>query len=108
MDRSILDRLNDSAKANDILYFLGDFCIGSKTKALEYRKQIRCKKIFAVPGNHDKQIRKLTEEVLLAQQLCGNLHTWPAHRDLSLRHAGLEPLPSWSVAPVRTFSWEPP
>jgi calcineurin-like phosphoesterase family protein len=62
MDRTILDLLNDSAKANDILYFLGDFCIGSKAKALEYRKQIRCKKIFAVAGNHDKQIRKLTEE----------------------------------------------
>jgi calcineurin-like phosphoesterase family protein len=62
MDRTILDSLYDSAKANDILYFLGDFCIGSKAKALEYRKQIRCKKIFAVPGNHDKQIRKLTEE----------------------------------------------
>jgi len=55
MGRTILDRLNDSAKANAILYFLGDFCIGSKAKALEYRKQIRCKKIFAVPGNHDNK-----------------------------------------------------
>ena len=62
MDQTILDRLNASVKANDIIYFLGDFCIGSKAKALEHRKQIRCKKIFAVPGNHDKQIRKLTEE----------------------------------------------
>jgi len=62
MDQTILDRLNASVKANDILYFLGDFCIGSKAKALENRKQIRCKKIFAVPGNHDKQTRKLTEE----------------------------------------------
>jgi calcineurin-like phosphoesterase family protein len=56
MDQTILDRLNASVKANDILYF----------------------------------------------------HTWPARRDLSLRHAGLESLPSWSVTPVRTFSWEPP
>jgi calcineurin-like phosphoesterase family protein len=62
MDQTILDRLNASVKANDILYFLGDFCIGSKAKALEHRKQIRCKKIFAVPGNHDKQVRKLTDE----------------------------------------------
>jgi len=29
---------------------------------LEHRKQIRCKKIIAVPGSHDKQIPKLTEE----------------------------------------------
>ena len=35
----------------------------------------------------------------MAQQPCGNLYTWPARRDLSLRHAGLESLPSWSVAP---------
>jgi calcineurin-like phosphoesterase family protein len=62
MDQTILDRLNASVKANDILYFLGDFCIGSQAKALERRKEIRCKKIFAVPGNHDKQVRKLTEE----------------------------------------------
>src|SRR5260370_34888232 len=61
MDQMILERLNASVKANDILYFLGDFCIGSKAKALEQRKQIRCKKIFAGPGNQDKQIRKLTE-----------------------------------------------
>src|SRR5580704_6820140 len=46
MDQAILDRLNASVKANDILYFLGDFCIGSKAKALE----------------HSKQIRKLTDE----------------------------------------------
>jgi calcineurin-like phosphoesterase family protein len=62
MDQTILERLNASVKANDSLYFLGDFCIGSKVRALEHRKQIRCRKIFAVPGNHDKQIRKLTEE----------------------------------------------
>jgi calcineurin-like phosphoesterase family protein len=62
MDQTILDRINAFVKANDILYFFGDFCIGSKAKALEHRKQIRCKKIFAVPGSHDKQIRKLTGE----------------------------------------------
>jgi calcineurin-like phosphoesterase family protein len=62
MDQTILERLNASVKANDILYFLGDFCIGSKVRALERRKQILRRKIFAVPGNHDKQVRKLTEE----------------------------------------------
>jgi hypothetical protein len=71
MDQTILDRINAFVKANDILYFLGDFCIGSKAKALEHRKQIRCKKIFAVPGNHDKQIRKLTEEFSWLSNLAG-------------------------------------
>ena len=62
MNQAILERLNACAKANDILYFLGDFCIGPKARAVELRKQIRCKKIFAVPGNHDKDTRKLTQE----------------------------------------------
>jgi len=62
MDQAILERLNASVKANDIPYFLGDFCIGNQARILEYRRRIRCKKIFAVPGNHDKQARKLKEE----------------------------------------------
>ena len=62
MNRTILERLNSLVKANDILYFLGDFCIGPKARATELRLQIRCKKIFAVLGNHDKDTRKLTEE----------------------------------------------
>jgi hypothetical protein len=35
---------------------------GSKAWVLEHRKHIRCRKIFAVAGNHDKEARKLTEE----------------------------------------------
>lgn len=62
MDHAILERLNASVKANDILYFLGDFCMGSQTRAIAYRRRILCQKIFAVPGNHDKQARKLREE----------------------------------------------
>jgi calcineurin-like phosphoesterase family protein len=62
MDQAILERLNASVKPHDILYFLGDFCMGSQTRIAAYRHQIRCNKIFAVPGNHDKQARKLKEE----------------------------------------------
>jgi calcineurin-like phosphoesterase family protein len=62
MNCAILERLNSSVKTNDVLYFLGDFCIGPKARALALRREIRCKKIFAVPGNHDKDTRKLTQE----------------------------------------------
>ena len=62
MNCVILERLNTAVKANDVLYFLGDFCIGPKTRALELRREIRCRKIFAVPGNHDKDTRKLSQE----------------------------------------------
>jgi calcineurin-like phosphoesterase family protein len=62
MNYTIPERLNACVKANDILYTLGDFCIGPKARAAELRRQIRCKKIFAVPGNHDKETRKLIQE----------------------------------------------
>jgi calcineurin-like phosphoesterase family protein len=36
--------------------------MGRQARVLAYRKRIHCKKISAVPGNHDKQARKLKEE----------------------------------------------
>ena len=62
MDQAVLERLNEAVKFNDHLYFLGDFCMGSEARVLAYRRRIHCRKIFAVPGNHDKQARKLKEE----------------------------------------------
>jgi calcineurin-like phosphoesterase family protein len=62
MNRTIVERLSILVKTNDLLYFFGDFCIGPKAKAVELRREIRCKKIFAVPGNHDKDTRKLTQD----------------------------------------------
>ena len=62
MNQGILGQINRWVKTNDILYFLGDFCMGSKARAVEFRRQIHCKTIFALPGNHDKQVRKLTQD----------------------------------------------
>ena len=69
MDQTILERLNVSVKPNDILYFLGDFCMGSQKRIAVYRRRIRCNKIFAVPGNHDKQAHKLKEDFLWLDNL---------------------------------------
>jgi calcineurin-like phosphoesterase family protein len=62
MDQAIVERLNASVKRDDVLYFLGDFCMGGQQRIFAYRRRIHCKKIFAVPGNHDKQACKLKEE----------------------------------------------
>jgi calcineurin-like phosphoesterase family protein len=51
MDKAILDRVNESVKADDELYFLGDFCIGGPMVAAAYRQKIRCKKVYFVLGN---------------------------------------------------------
>jgi hypothetical protein len=59
MDACIADRMNQCVKANDTLYFLGDFCMGSVEKVAAYRKRLNCEKIHFVEGNHDKVTRKL-------------------------------------------------
>ncbi len=83
MDMTILERLNALVKPNDLLYFLGDFCMGSRARIQERRRQIRCKKIFAVPGNHDKQARKLADDSL-AGPLCDHVFS-EGHRFLQKR-----------------------
>jgi calcineurin-like phosphoesterase family protein len=62
MDQAIVERLNASVKRDNVLYFLGDFYVEAQQKIFAYRRRIHCKKIFAVPGNHDKQACKLKEE----------------------------------------------
>jgi hypothetical protein len=103
MNRTIIERLNSLVKTNDVLYFLGDFCIGPKARAVELRREIRCKKMFAVPGNHDKDTRKLTQD-FLAWRSGGGLNQWPADCALPLRNARLESFISRCVAFVRTLA----
>ena len=62
MDGEILARLNDSVAEADTIYFLGDFCRGDGKAALAYRRQIRCKNIFFVEGNHDAGAKKICSE----------------------------------------------
>lgn len=62
MNDTLVERLNDRVKATDTLYFLGDFSIGPRARAAEFRRRIHCKRIFAVPGNHDRETRTLSQE----------------------------------------------
>lgn len=61
MDEAILDRVNESVKSDDELYFLGDFCIGGPKIAAAYRQKIRCKKVYFILGNHDRAIKKIVD-----------------------------------------------
>ncbi len=61
MDIQILARLNKAIKEKDILYFLGDFCVGGHKRAAQYLDQIRCKRIFFVKGNHDRSLRRIQD-----------------------------------------------
>jgi calcineurin-like phosphoesterase family protein len=60
MDAAILANLNKLVGANDVLYFLGDFCLGGPDQARQYRDRIVCRNIHVVEGNHDAALRNLT------------------------------------------------
>ena len=64
MDSAILDRPNAAAKERDILYFLGDFCLGGAKHAEHYLNRIRCKRIHFTKGNHDKTLRKFQDRFI--------------------------------------------
>ncbi len=59
MDRAFLDNINSVVGKNDRLIHLGDFCWvrGASNTILEaftkYRKQIKCRNVVLVWGNHD-------------------------------------------------------
>lgn len=59
MDAAIFGRMNSCVKPNDVLYFLGDFCMGRAEQVIVYRKRLACRTIHFIEGNHDKTARKL-------------------------------------------------
>ena len=69
MDEAILDRVNESVKADDGLHFLGDFCVGGPKVAVAYRQKIRCKKVYFILGNHDRVIKKIVDQFVWAKEI---------------------------------------
>jgi len=56
MNETLFREINDVAKEDDIIYFLGDFCFGDHRRTPEYRNRIVCKTIHFIRGNHDNHI----------------------------------------------------
>lgn len=54
MDKAICNNINQKVKENDTLYHLGDFSFGDPTP---YRKDLQCKNIHLIKGNHDYRIK---------------------------------------------------
>jgi len=92
MDDAIADGVNTCVKPNDVLYFLGDFCLGRAEQVIAYRKRLACKTIHFVEGNHDKVTRTqqqlfttwgVLSEINIAKQkivLCHYaMRVWPHH-----------------------------
>ncbi len=58
MNELMVDNINRTVAENDVLIHLGDWSFGGIDKVLEFRSQIRCKKIYLTFGNHDHHLRK--------------------------------------------------
>src|SRR5262245_10366818 len=52
-DEALLAAINERVAVNDLLYIVGDFCMGTLYEAARYRGRIVCKNVFLVWGNHD-------------------------------------------------------
>jgi len=61
MDSVIIRKFNERVKEDDLVFFLGDFCMKTSSEAKEapknafeyYRSQLICKNIIFIRGNHD-------------------------------------------------------
>lgn len=51
MDKTIIDNINAKVGKSDRLFCIGDFAF--KSQASDYLKQINCKNIWLIKGNHD-------------------------------------------------------
>lgn len=58
MNRVIIENINHIVPKDATLLHLGDFIFGDKKKAEEFRKEINCKKIIHLFGNHDGWMRE--------------------------------------------------
>ncbi len=67
-DNTLVNNINNTVGENDTLFCLGDWSFGAMRKQIvckrrEFRDRINCKNIYFVIGNHDRNIRKNTDNV---------------------------------------------
>lgn len=56
MNQTIVDNINSTVGEDDILIHFGDWSFGGIESIWEFRKQIICKNIYLLFGNHDEKI----------------------------------------------------
>ncbi len=58
MSSQIVKTFNKYVKSDDIVYHLGDWSFGGVESIWNFRKQLECKNIHLITGNHDEHIIK--------------------------------------------------
>lgn len=53
MNETIIGNTNSAVGRGDILYILGDFCMGNLAAVTRFRNLIKCPQVHLIRGNHD-------------------------------------------------------
>lgn len=53
MNQALIDNTNEMVEPTDELWLVGDAAMGARSVSVPLFKQLRCRNLFLVPGNHD-------------------------------------------------------
>lgn len=53
MNQALIDNFNDMVGVGDEAWFVGDVAMGSRKISVPMIKQLKCRNLYLVPGNHD-------------------------------------------------------
>jgi len=72
MNDSIIKSVNDAVRSNDVLFFLGDFCLNTNEFQFEeFLSRIQCQNVYCLWGNHNSQLwNRYEKELLKLFELC--------------------------------------
>jgi calcineurin-like phosphoesterase family protein len=65
MEQTIITNFNKVIKKDDILYLLGDICLGKKENWVNFLNSLVCTNIIIIQGNHDAT-SKIPKDLVLA------------------------------------------
>lgn len=65
MNTAIINDINNLVKEDDELWHLGDWTFGGLDKIWEFRKQIKCRNIHLIYGNHDHHIENNKKVIVI-------------------------------------------
>jgi calcineurin-like phosphoesterase family protein len=68
MNDTILDNINSIVTNRDMLYILGDLSFGSIDDTLGWLARLKCKQIFLIKGNHDRDIKKIEHKFIWVRE----------------------------------------
>lgn len=58
-DKGVIDTINQTVRPDDILLFLGDFCLNTTLEKFnEYLSRINCKNLYCLWGNHNNPLER--------------------------------------------------